>query len=373
MSWRHVAFMVAVVTTCCMQRGFAQTVRTIHLKAADARLPEEFTTIEYVRELADGRVLVADGHDNRLVVADFSKGTVQAVSRNGAGPGEFRSVDGLFALGSDSTLLIDQTNRRWLLLVGARIAETLAPDQPAIINASRGEAGADLSDHLLALHPGRTLADPIGRADSLYATLIRRRGGREDTVARIRPPTRRLVSSELGPDGRIQSMRYRAAPFTAFEQFALFPDGWIAIARLDPYRIDWRTPDGRWMYGKPVSDPIVKVDDREKRAWIARAYSHTAVPPDPGTIRDWPATVPPFDGRDDPLVFATPEGVLLLRRATTAASEGTRYDLIDRRGVRTGQVQLAKNEKVIGFGKRSVYVVAIDADDIQRLERHLWP
>jgi len=63
----------------------------------------------------------------------------------------------------------------------------------------------------------------------------------------------------------------------------LFPDGWIAIARLDPYLVEWRTPDGRTVRGTPLPSARVKVDDAEKRAYmaaIAVANSKAPEPPD---------------------------------------------------------------------------------------------
>ena len=57
----------------------------IWLEAADARLDEEFTSIDYLRELSDRRVLVVDTREKRLVVANFAKGTVETLSRTGSG------------------------------------------------------------------------------------------------------------------------------------------------------------------------------------------------------------------------------------------------------------------------------------------------
>ena len=46
---------------------------------------------------------------------------------------------------------------------------------------------------------------------------------------------------------------------------------------------------------------------------------------------------------------------------------------MDRRGVLVRQVVLPPNQKILGFGRVSVYVVVSDADDLQTLERHPWP
>ncbi len=45
----------------------------ISLKPANGGLAEEFTSIDFVRELVDGRVVIADRSERRLVVADFKR------------------------------------------------------------------------------------------------------------------------------------------------------------------------------------------------------------------------------------------------------------------------------------------------------------
>ncbi len=351
----------------------AQTSGMLRLKPADATLTEEFTGIEYVRELADRRVLVADTREQRLVIVNFASGTVTPVSRSGSGPGEFRSIDGLFALGGDSTLLVDDANRRWLLLRGTVVVATGSPDAPATVAANRGERGVDLTGHLLAqLNVGGIRGDPLGRLDSPYVALVDRRTGKADTVGRIRAALRRQVAATYAPDGSMASGRYSFSLFTAFEQVAIFPDGWIAIARLDPYRVDWRRPTGQWIRGAALPVPAVKLDEREKRAYLARTWGGQGAPPDPSTVTDWPETIPPYSGRVASLALAAPDGRLLVSRTRTAQHEETRYDIIDRRGTLVGQLQLLTSERIIGFGLQSVYVVVTDDDGIQRLQRHPW-
>jgi 6-bladed beta-propeller len=65
--------------------------------------------------LADGRVAVADqlAYSVRIFEADGSFS--EAVGRRGEGPGEFVSLGGLFRIGGDSLLAVDQ-GPRWTLL-----------------------------------------------------------------------------------------------------------------------------------------------------------------------------------------------------------------------------------------------------------------
>ena len=165
---------------------------------------------------------------------------------------------------------------------------------------------------------------------------------------------------------------YTAAP-VAGEQGILFADGWIAIARLDPYRVEWRTPDGRMVRGPQLTADLPRMDDREKQAFVEREAKATGRPARPiDQIPVWWTTVPPFEGSRDALL-AEPGGRLVIRRTPTAANPEARYDINDRNGVLTERVTMPANHRAVGFGTKSVYVAVTDDDGIQRLERHAWP
>jgi hypothetical protein len=102
---------------------------------------------------------------------------------------------------------------------------------------------------------------------------------------------------------------------------------------------------------------------------LASVSGKTPSPPD--SITDWPATLPPY--RSPVLLLASPAGRLLVPRLPTATRPEARYDVVNRRGGLDGQLVLATNERVVGFGARSVYLSVTDDDGIQRLRRHPWP
>jgi hypothetical protein len=144
----------------------------------------------------------------------------------------------------------------------------------------------------------------------------------------------------------------------------LFGDGWIAVARLRPYRVDWRSPDGRWVRGAPLPIATIRMNDRERAAYVERnRWARNAT--------DWPETLPPFD--TPTVLLASPDGMLVIQRLPSAAQPESRYDVVDRTGSLRGQIVLAANQRILGFGAQSVYVVETDADGIQRLQRHAWP
>ena len=244
----------------------ATSVKTVPLSAPDATLQWEFSLATSVRELADGRVLVLDRTEWKLLLGDWTRGSVVPVGRNGSGPGEYLQPSYLLTLGGDSTLLPDARNGRWLVLHGASIVATIGADAPALVNSGRTPTGADFHGHIIVTRPISAGSSPMPRPDSGLLVRIARQTGKADTVAslRARPTTIRVQ----GPADRPTSVTVTMNPLATGEAAALFPDGWIAVARLDPYRVDWIAPDGKRIMGAPLAFERVRIDDREKEAFI---------------------------------------------------------------------------------------------------------
>ncbi|MGH7466481.1 MAG: hypothetical protein ACRENP_00695 [Longimicrobiales bacterium] len=264
--------------------------RTLRLGPAIAQLSTEFTEILSITELADGRVLIADRREGTISVADLQSGQVTQVGRYGQGPGEYTSVSAIYSLGGDSSLMANLQSRRWLVFRGAMIARTLPPSAPAILATQGLVLGADASGMLLS-KVSPTWERPPGPTDSVALLLVTARTGAADTVGKLGPTATRIEADFKGTD-RPQSIQITTPVLAVDEQALLFPDGWLAIARLRPYRVDWRSPEGRWIRGAPIPFREIRIDDREKQAYRNR---RTAVglrsPPD---IAVWAATVPPF-------------------------------------------------------------------------------
>jgi hypothetical protein len=68
-------------------------------------------------------------------------------------------------------------------------------------------------------------------------------------------------------------------------------------------------------------------------------------------------------------VSFAPDGMLWVRRVVAAGAPQT-FDLIDPTGRVVQQVVLEKRSKLLGFGKSSVYVLRVDEDDLQYVQRY---
>lgn len=345
-----------------------------------------FTSITSVRELEGGRVLVADRGERRLYLVHWKTGVVDQLLRRGEGPGEHDQWIGWLYAMADSETLFTVLNRRWIHLRDTAVAETLVETAPlnrrfrarldgvatdgrvlVSVNAENpGVSGAD--ERVLELAPG------VGPHEGLppLDTIRRVEGAGRDQLACVLATTR-------GPP--------RCRFLEAEDQAVLFPDGWIAVAFQDPYRVDWRSPDGAWIRGEMLDGPV-PVSDTEKCAAIYEwTEGGTECHADPAVIGRyvWPETIPPFltDSRScrackglaaglAPWLFADPRGRLVVRRTPRMSRRENLYDVVDRTGRLVERVTLPHGEAIVGFGESSVYTIRVDEVDLEWLRRHPW-
>jgi hypothetical protein len=351
--------------------GTAYPQAPIALGPPNATLSAELTNVASVRELADGRVLIADVGESKLLIGDWRTGTMTQIGRQGSGPGEYASPRLLVALAGDSTLLVDPRNRRWLLLRGAEIVETVGAQSPAVRNGGAVPNGADQAGHVLAVVPRLPGPGTDGAAllDSLVLIRVSRASGRVDTVGTMRNRLMRLQSE--GPLDPTKPIAFTVNPLAVSEQATLFPDGTIAIARLAPYRVDWLTSAGARTLGGALPFVSTRLDDAEKRAVLAREANQSGrAARTPDEVVDWPDVVPPFLGN---ALHAAPDGRLWIRRAPVGQRPGTTYDVVDRRGQLAARISMNGSSHVVGLGRNAVFVVETDGDGVQRLQRRAMP
>jgi hypothetical protein len=342
----------------------AQETASVTLVAPSASLATQFTRITAVRELADGRLLVVDEGDNKVVVVDWRAQSVRQVGRNGASAGEYRSVQRLFAIGHDSSLLPDPANGRWLLMAHDSIVGQLAAATPVVRSLGVNPLGADAAGFVVNTRP--RIINGVPQLDSLVVIRGSRGTGRVDTLGVLLNRRPDLPGGRIDPTKPVP-ISYN--PLAAGEQLAVFPDGWIALARLHPYRVEWVAPDGRRVKGPALPLQPTRVDAREKSAVLERESRATGREPrNPEAVGSWPETVPAFLTA---AILPSTDGSLWIRRTPTRDKPLLRYDVVDRTGTLVMQVQQPESEQVVGFGRGSVYTVKSDADGIQTLRRHV--
>lgn len=352
-----------------------------------AVLSHEFGRITNVRELSDGRVLVADGIDKQIVIADFATQRVAQVGSVGNGPGEYVNAGVLHPLGGDTTLSMDAQTRRWLMLVGDRVAMTIPPDHPAVVATKGAFAASTRGGQLVTafyepLMPG---IREIGVADSMVIAIASFATGRLDTVAAARRIHQTYTGFDV-PGARPFYFTSRQA-FAAGEDFDIAPNGWLAVARLDPYRVDWRAPDGRVVRGQPIPYDAVRMNEKEKAFYRQRFANQLngprAFPTElsasqreavrAGMTRqynDFPTVMPPFT---QPAIVAMSDDEAFIWRTPSVEDRGYVFDVVDHHGRLVARLHMERGERIIGTGRHCVYVAAEDEDGLDHLRKHVWP
>ena len=379
--------LLLLVAACSGDQPVYEPV-SVELPPANSTLSEkQFSRVlSPVRELADGRVLLSDVLERALFVVDFESGDVRTVGSVGDGPGEYLSPRSLYALDGDSTMFTDPATHLALLLVGDDIVETLVSAAPLVERfGAEPPWGADRTGRLLGVEGfafppdvvpmSRTLADSVRILLTTGSVLDEEPGG-FDTIAELGGQglfgVNEVERSALGMPGRTTNL---TSPLASEGQAWLFGDGWIALAHPDPYRVDWRTPEGQWIRGAPLPFTEVQVT-REAQCTIVGELPSGECRPE---LWPWPEFLPPFtmdrtwSSPGGTALHPAPNGMVLIARAYLAEHSERRYDVVDRQGVLRGVIRLPPDRTIVGFGRSSLYVMQKDDLDLLTLSRHSWP
>jgi hypothetical protein len=273
-------------------------------------------------------------------------------------------IFGVFRTGT--SLMADLQAGRWVVFKHGEIARTISSDETVFRVTAGLVVGADTSGFLLA----RSHAGASG-ADSTVLLRVSASTGRVESIAKL-GPRRSRTQTRNNAAGAPQAIRISTPLLSIEEQELYFPDGWLAIARLDPYRIDWRNPAGAWIRGAPLPYREISLADNERRAYAEReiALGRNAPPID----AEWARTVPPFlPSVPFAALVAAPDGRLLIARAPTASNPEIRYDIVNRRSLLQGQIVLPYNERIAAIGSRGLYVIATSPEGLEYVRRHSWP
>lgn len=360
----------------------AQAVPVVSLTKPDAEFAEPFDQVSGVRELSNGRVVVADLFAKSVAMADFRSGALTKIGREGQGPGEYAFPINVLALPGDTTLIVDPAQRRFVKVApdGKAVGLVPFPDGAGGIGNMRG-TDAQGRVYLQASPFGNRMMGEIREMpDSASILRWNPANDRVDTIAKVKlPETARAVSG----DANARSVVMRQQPFSARDEWAVTPDGRVGVARVADYHVEWH--GSAKVAGPRVAAPRVPVTQADKDL-IARQQNETrgrmmvseggpprssgGSPPPPPRLpdADFPEFKPPFIGN----AMAGPDGRLWVPRAQ-AANVAPLYDIFDARGRLVQQVKLGQGTRLVGFGANSIYTARTDEDDLQYLQRHRMP
>lgn len=374
------------------------------LAAPEASFPDGFTTITGMRELPDGRVLVADSRERTLRAVDLRTGASTAVGREGAGPLEWGMPSRLYAMPGDSTMMSDFSNARYLIILpDGRPGPTFRiPESSPAWNGSL--VGVDLRGRLILTRAHVVSTERMGSTTGVvYVIRYDRASSKVDTIAELAVPKGERSGARSMPGGMLLS--YTNLPFAASDAVASMMSlshGRVAIVRAADYHMDWIDESGRRTAGPKAQPSAIRITAAEKEAFtkaqvrpgaivvrgpigggaaapgassgggIARGGA-VALPPGSTLGNEemtWPAVKPPVVANS---VFLSTDGRVWAMRARAHDDSLHTYDLFDAAGRVAERVQLPARTRLVGFGKSTVYLARTDDDDLQILERYRLP
>jgi len=333
----------------------------------DARLQLEletpFTRISGMAVLPDGRLLVTDSGERRIVRLDPATGRATDVGGHGQGPREFLHPFAPMVLPDGSTWIYDAGNRRFLELDGEGMPSGVRP----------WPTNSDYS--------GRSPPVAVDGRGGLYWEAWPSSEGKAPIYAWILRWTPG-GASDLQRQARI---RVRDAEGRLILRQFLTRDGWsatssgaIGILRGTGPRVDWIAPNGTTVVGPELELVGFPIDDREVAA-LDRATSAgssqmkgaaDAQRPGRRTPTQWytPEHLPPF--YYDRVFTVEPMGLWAQRRlpADSPVSLIWRFDAAGRpfRPIRVNEpVELLHVD-----GDRAFWAIHTDDLGIQRIRRY---
>lgn len=375
------ASIIASIIVSIIATGGVATARAqpaVGLGVPIASTPSELVRPIAIRELPDGTVLIADQAENQLLHYSFATGASRDIGRVGSGPGEYRTVAWLYALKGDTTLLTDSYTGRWFVLVGTRVVKTFAEQEPMNLLLTGLLDGASSDGHVVATR-SHVYAKGARRSRTTADTnvLIRAnwRTGIVDTVVQLAGRGARGYTEFPATATRLHHL-FPTNPLAAAEQGLLFPDGWLAIVRLRPYRVEWRDPNARWIRGAALPTYTPRAPTLRDKCNAIAQITGGRFACEPDAWNGWPDVVPPLAqmGRPSiPWLLADADGNLVIERLRTAGANTRSYDVVDRQGKLTRTLSIAVADAVIGFSAKHVYVVHTDDDDLKALRQYARP
>jgi hypothetical protein len=326
-----IASTISILFACAPGHDREASVQRLQFSSSSS---VRFGRVVGVAELADGKWLIGDFDERSLRVYDPVADGVVNLGQMGPGPGEYPSLAALWAIGGDSILMVNQFARRWDVISAGRLSGSV----PTVGFPGTSLISFDTLGGLVQVRPGST------PEDSQLVVRITREGAIESVLTRLAPPPAGYPRTPPPYQGQ-------------WDEALLAPDGWVAIRRTDPYRIDWIDPNGSVIEGEPLADERIPVDSREKEYMLSTMSPgrREQVISDP----QWPDFVPPVGGAP---MRISPHGEAVVERSPLATLPGRVYDLVGRDGKLVKQVVMDRKSRILGIGRKAA-LIGTEGDD----------
>src|SRR2546423_4878340 len=257
-------------------------VRQLGADTAVAR--DSMGAVSGMRALSNGRVLVNDIVGRRVMLFDSALTLVTVVADTTGAPASAYGTrpGGLIGFHGDSTLFVDPGSLSMLLIdPSGKIARVMsaprAQDIGFLIGGPFGAPGFDPSGKLvyrappnfqaLARGPAANGLPPIPQPPESAAIVRFDLASRKlDTATFFKTP-KIVMNVTRSSDGGVRVMS-SINPLPQGDDWALLPDGTIALVRTRDFHVDWLAPNGTLSSSPRISFPWQRLTDSAKVAFI---------------------------------------------------------------------------------------------------------
>jgi hypothetical protein len=379
--------------------------------------------VSLARPLSNGGVIVNDIKRRQLVLFDSSLTRVKVVADTSPTSANryTTAMAGLLPYRGDSSLFIDMQALAALVMdANGEVARVMAlpsnRDAYAMVGGPFGSPGFDPEGRLV-FRGSITRGQIVGRTpsgvtppsaqfvDSAPVIRVDRSSGSRETLAYITIP-KQSTSFTQDNAGKRTGATILVNPFPVVDDWALMPDGRVAIVRGADFHVEWLDLDGRWASTAKVPYTWERLDDDAKRRVrdsvsagfdVEREKAKKALEADPkanlpGVMRTVTSTL--VDGswitKEQTLIATTSvvdikyladyrpafrmgavradaEGNLWVR-TTEPTDRGAVYYVINGKGQLIDRVKLPYGRVIAGFAAGIVYM-GVEDDAGVRLER----
>ena len=244
--------------------------------------PGTLGSVTTVRPLPEGRVIVHDLTRRQVLLldAEFKKVLTIADTTAATGMAYGARLCGLMAFTGDSTVFIDPASNSMAVIdahgsVARVMAVPSVDDATLMVGGPFGTPGLDPSGNVVYRGYGKAKGVPLkaseqtapelaSKPDSapLYRMSLATR--ERQTVAQVAIPMQ-AATAAFDAAGQLSGTVLYVTPLPVIDDWALMPDGRIAVVRGADYHVDWISPDGRWTATQKIPYPWQRLDDVERQ------------------------------------------------------------------------------------------------------------
>ncbi|MBA4070388.1 MAG: hypothetical protein C0497_00910 [Gemmatimonas sp.] len=248
-------------------------------------------SVSAVRPLPGGGAIVNDLTRRQLIVldADFKLKSVIADTTPATANGYSSRIAGLMAYKGDSSLFIDPQSLSMLVIDGhGEVVRVMAVPRPQdanfMIGGPFGTPGVDPQGRIVYRgfvrpnmsgmnlggppQPGQAMRAPT-MADTAPIFRVNLATRALDTVTYFKIPNAQVSMTQ--DDRGAMRISMMTNPMPVVDDWALMPDGRIAVVRGKDYHVDWLNSDGSWTSTPKIPYNWERLDDDAKEKFIDSA------------------------------------------------------------------------------------------------------